>query len=116
MHAARRLRELMLRPGPVIAPGVYDCVSARVVAMDNPDAGMQTAQAAWVPDSPGATYVDPALTGLVTRLAGSASGAQAGVMLRAGNAHPPRHVADHQQSNNNRQIKLGDRQWQTCWQ
>jgi len=60
-------------------------ITARVLAMDNPDAGLQTAQAAWVPDSPGATYVDPALTGLVTRLAGSASGAQAGVMLRASN-------------------------------
>jgi len=28
---ARRLRELLAGPGPVVAPGVYDCISARVV-------------------------------------------------------------------------------------
>ncbi len=28
---ARRLRELLAGPGPVIAPGVYDCISARIV-------------------------------------------------------------------------------------
>ena len=31
MNAAARLRQLMSRPGPIVAPGVYDCVSARVV-------------------------------------------------------------------------------------
>jgi len=31
MHAATRLRELLARPGPVIAPGIYDCISAKVV-------------------------------------------------------------------------------------
>lgn len=28
---ARRLRELLAGPGPVVAPGVYDCISARIV-------------------------------------------------------------------------------------
>jgi methylisocitrate lyase len=31
MHAARRFRELLTAPGPIVAPGVYDCVSAKVV-------------------------------------------------------------------------------------
>jgi len=31
MHAARRFRELLAAPGPIVAPGVYDCVSAKVV-------------------------------------------------------------------------------------
>ncbi|MFH1009217.1 MAG: oxaloacetate decarboxylase [Candidatus Latescibacterota bacterium] len=30
MNAARRFRELLAAPGPIIAPGVYDCVSAKV--------------------------------------------------------------------------------------
>lgn len=31
MHGAARLRELLSKPGPVIAPGVYDCISAKTV-------------------------------------------------------------------------------------
>ena len=31
MNAAARLRELLARPGPVVAPGVYDCISAKMV-------------------------------------------------------------------------------------
>lgn len=31
MEAARKLRALLKRPGPVLAPGVYDCISAKVV-------------------------------------------------------------------------------------
>ncbi len=31
MEPARRLRQLLQQPGPVLAPGVYDCISARVV-------------------------------------------------------------------------------------
>ena len=30
MNAARRFRELLAAPGPIIAPGVYDCISAKV--------------------------------------------------------------------------------------
>ena len=30
MHAAKRLRELLARSGPIIAPGVYDCISAKI--------------------------------------------------------------------------------------
>lgn len=30
MHQAKRLRELLARPGPIVAPGVYDGISARV--------------------------------------------------------------------------------------
>lgn len=31
MSAARQLRELLGEPGPILAPGVYDCISARIV-------------------------------------------------------------------------------------
>lgn len=31
MDGAKKLRALLARPGPVIAPGVYDCISAKVV-------------------------------------------------------------------------------------
>lgn len=31
MHAAARFRELLAQPGPVVAPGVYDCISAKMV-------------------------------------------------------------------------------------
>src|SRR4051812_26414241 len=31
MHAAQRFRELLARSGPIVAPGVYDCISAKVV-------------------------------------------------------------------------------------
>lgn len=31
MHAATRFRELLAQPGPIVAPGVYDCISAKVV-------------------------------------------------------------------------------------
>lgn len=31
MNAASRLRQLIAEPGPVLAPGVYDCISAKVV-------------------------------------------------------------------------------------
>ena len=31
MNAASRLRQLIAEPGPVLAPGIYDCVSAKVV-------------------------------------------------------------------------------------
>jgi 2-methylisocitrate lyase-like PEP mutase family enzyme len=31
MHQAKRLRELLAKPGPIVAPGVYDCVSCKVV-------------------------------------------------------------------------------------
>lgn len=31
MSKARRFRELLARPGPIVAPGVYDCISAKVV-------------------------------------------------------------------------------------
>ncbi len=30
MNGARRLRELLAQPGPIICPGVFDCVSAKV--------------------------------------------------------------------------------------
>ena len=38
MHAASRLRELIARPGPLLAPGIYDCISAKVVAASGYDA------------------------------------------------------------------------------
>ena len=38
MHAANRLRELIARPGPLLAPGIYDCISAKVVAASGYDA------------------------------------------------------------------------------
>jgi len=38
MHGATRLRELLARPGPVIAPGIYDCISAKVVQRAGYDA------------------------------------------------------------------------------
>jgi methylisocitrate lyase len=38
MHAATRLRELIARPGPLLAPGIYDCISAKVVAASGYDA------------------------------------------------------------------------------
>ncbi len=31
MDGAKRLRELMAAPGPIVSPGVYDCVSAKAV-------------------------------------------------------------------------------------
>lgn len=31
MEPARRLRQLMKAPGPILAPGIYDCISAKVV-------------------------------------------------------------------------------------
>ncbi len=31
MTKARRFRELLARPGPIVAPGVYDCISAKIV-------------------------------------------------------------------------------------
>ncbi len=31
MSKARRFRELLAGPGPIVAPGVYDCISAKVV-------------------------------------------------------------------------------------
>ena len=31
MEAAQKLRALLDRPGPILAPGVYDCISAKVV-------------------------------------------------------------------------------------
>lgn len=30
IDAARRLRELLAQPGPILSPGIYDCVSAKV--------------------------------------------------------------------------------------
>lgn len=30
INAARRLRELLAQPGPILSPGVYDCVSAKI--------------------------------------------------------------------------------------
>lgn len=38
MHAATRLRELIARSGPLLAPGIYDCISAKVVAASGYDA------------------------------------------------------------------------------
>jgi 2-methylisocitrate lyase-like PEP mutase family enzyme len=38
MEQARRLRELIARPGPVIAPGVYDCLTAKLVEQGGYDA------------------------------------------------------------------------------
>lgn len=31
MNKAARLRELLAQPGPILCPGVYDCVSAKLV-------------------------------------------------------------------------------------
>ena len=31
MHGAQRFRELLAQPGPIVAPGVYDCISVKVV-------------------------------------------------------------------------------------
>ena len=31
MERTTRLRQLMNAPGPIIAPGIYDCISAKVV-------------------------------------------------------------------------------------
>lgn len=39
MSAAQRFRALMARPGPILAPGVYDCLSARVVQSAGFEAG-----------------------------------------------------------------------------
>jgi 2-methylisocitrate lyase-like PEP mutase family enzyme len=39
MSAARRLRDLLARPGPIVAPGVYDCLTAKVVERAGFDAG-----------------------------------------------------------------------------
>jgi 2-methylisocitrate lyase-like PEP mutase family enzyme len=38
MEQARRLRELIAKPGPVIAPGVYDCLTAKLVEQGGFDA------------------------------------------------------------------------------
>lgn len=38
MQQARRLRELLARPGPIIAPGVYDCLTAKLVEQGGFDA------------------------------------------------------------------------------
>jgi methylisocitrate lyase len=38
--AAKRLRELMARPGPIVAPGIYDCVSAKVAERSGFEAGL----------------------------------------------------------------------------
>ena len=38
MHASTRLRELIARPGPLLAPGIYDCISAKVVQAEGYDA------------------------------------------------------------------------------
>ena len=39
MHAAARLRELLAQPGPIVAPGVYDCISAKSVERGGFSAG-----------------------------------------------------------------------------
>lgn len=39
MNAAKRMRELLARPGPIVAPGVYDCLSAKVVERSGFEAG-----------------------------------------------------------------------------
>src|SRR4051794_34479536 len=39
MHQAARLRELLAKPGPIVAPGVYDCISAKVVERAGYSAG-----------------------------------------------------------------------------
>src|SRR4051812_23389793 len=39
MHQAKRLRELLAKPGPIVAPGVYDCVSCKVVERAGYSAG-----------------------------------------------------------------------------
>lgn len=39
MHPATRLRELIAKPGPLLAPGIYDCISAKVVEAAGYDAG-----------------------------------------------------------------------------
>jgi methylisocitrate lyase len=38
MRASTRLRELIARPGPLLAPGIYDCISAKAVAAAGYDA------------------------------------------------------------------------------
>ncbi len=38
MEMAKRLRQLMQAPGPILAPGVYDCISAKVVERAGYDA------------------------------------------------------------------------------
>src|SRR3989304_6339876 len=38
MDSSKRLRQLLQRPGPVLAPGVYDCISAKVVERAGYDA------------------------------------------------------------------------------
>jgi 2-methylisocitrate lyase-like PEP mutase family enzyme len=42
MNAAKRLRELLARPGPIVAPGIYDCLSAKVVEQAGFDAAFVT--------------------------------------------------------------------------
>jgi len=38
MDSSKRLRQLLQQPGPVLAPGVYDCISAKVVERAGYDA------------------------------------------------------------------------------
>ena len=48
MHAAKRLRELIARPGPLLAPGIYDCISAKVVESAGYDAAFVSGAAVTV--------------------------------------------------------------------
>jgi hypothetical protein len=65
-------------------------VVARVKAMDNPDAGTRPTADAYVPNTPGADYVDPAAAAMQKAIAekqsGAGSRAMAGIMLRASDA------------------------------
>ena len=62
-------------------------VTARVKALDNPDAGTRPAPTAYLPNTPGADYVDPAAAALKKEIeekhSGAGSQAMAGVMIRA---------------------------------
>ena len=65
-------------------------VAVRVKAVDNPDAGLRPTEAAYVPNTPGADYVDPAVAAQQKEIEEKHSNvegtAAAGVMIRASDA------------------------------
>jgi hypothetical protein len=65
-------------------------VSVRVKAVDNPDVGLQSTAAAYIPNTPGADYVDPAVAAQQKEIEEKHSNvegtAAAGVMIRASDA------------------------------
>jgi hypothetical protein len=96
-------------------------VVARVKAVDNPDAGMRPTEAAYVPNTPGADYVDPAAAAthkeIAEKQSGAGSPAMAGVMLRASDAPDAPFIMLYQQPGGRVFIvSRRDKKWPTASQ